>query len=250
MSGRSGMAAACAVLLATGGAATLASCGAAPAGAALKPIPASGAARIARAVSLKAADLPGYVALPPGTRVWNPQSGRPAACLRVYRIAPTAVRTSPEFSTQSGLSGGRASSLTATYRSRAAAARVFSALSGQPAAQCLQSSILGYLAPLAAQGGLTLQPSVQVTALPVSIAGVSHAFAYRMAVAAQPRSPSRQPFTIYVDLYGAATGQVLIEVATYSTGQPVPGNIAQRLLRLLARRARSLLGTVPPPRRG
>lgn len=114
---------------------------------------------VAQAVNLAAADVPGYRALPPGTPTWNPQGGSSAACLRVSGIAPTAVKTSPEFGSQSGLSAGRLSSLTAAYRSAAAARPVLAALTSQRAAQCLQPSILGYLAPLAADSGLRLEPS-------------------------------------------------------------------------------------------
>jgi hypothetical protein len=84
---------------------------------------------------------------------------------------------------------------------------------------------------------------VQVTPLPFSIACDPHTFAYRMAVTALPSSPSREQFTVYADLYGAVTGPVLTELATYSSGRLMPRTTELRSVKLLVRQTQTLLGS-------
>lgn len=232
-------------LLAISAAAALTGCAAAAGIPGFTPMTARQAASMVHSVSLRATDLPGYRALLPESRSWNPQSGPSAACLRLAGVVPAAVRASPEFGSRSGLSADRVSSLTAVYRSAAAVAAVFTAMTSQRAPQCLQYSVLRFLAPMAASSSLRLEPSVQVTPVPISLAGFPRTFAYRMAVTARPVSPATQPLTIDAELYGVVTGPVLTEVATYTTGQFVPGVTGRRWAGLLARRARTLLATRP-----
>jgi hypothetical protein len=230
-------------LLSLCAAAALTACGAASPSATYPPIPPARALATAQAINLTAADVPGYQPLAPTQIAWNPQTGPSTRCLRIANIIPMATSTSSEYSSQSGLSGGRLSSLTSTYQSPAAARQVLAALQAQRAPQCLERSILTHLAPAAAESHLKLEPAVQITPLPNTVTGTPDTFAYRMALTAQPHSVSQQQFTVYTDLYGEVTGPTLTELATYSNGRLIPASTEQHLVNLLAHRARTILPT-------
>lgn len=209
-------------------------------------LPASKLPAVAHQINLTTAELPGYRAAPTGQSVWRPQARPFAHCLHVARTTPAAVGVSRLLTSKGGLSGGQLSSLTTTYHSTADAQKMISALRSQRAPQCLQASVLAYLSPAAADNELTLKTAVQITPLPISITGHPISFAYRMALTAQPTSPSQQQFTIYADLFGFTLGPALTELATYSSGQPFPSSIEQRLVDRLSRLAHTTLASSAP----
>lgn len=198
--------------------------------------------RAAMAINLTAADLPTY-RLVAGQNAWSPQAGSIGPCLGT--ATPIAVGTSAQYTNDSGLSGGQVSSLTSTFNSNAGAREMLNELRSQRAAQCLQESARTYLTPASQLSDLKLEPSAQITVLPITVTGAPHTFAYRIALTAQPKSVSQQQLSIYVDLLGFTTGPALTELVTITTGQLEAATTEQDLINLLARRARSSVGTLP-----
>jgi hypothetical protein len=177
----------------------------------------------------------GYVLAPGRPIGWDPQSGRDRSCLHLGELPRGRVRQSRLFTNTTGLAGGSFSYTISAFASVAAARRTFDALHAQRVSQCLEPSIIDYMAPRVSNAGARLSSAAEVTVLPVSVPGHPDAFGYRVAMTAAPTGTGDTPFTIYADLLGFLHGRTLVELATYSSIELFPAVIERRLLRILAR---------------
>lgn len=192
---------------------------------------------IARAINLRAGDLPGFTAQAVTSNpADNEIASRARRCPGITDPGghPGAVKaSSPMFQTGSGATSLQLQSNVEIERSSSVVASDLKRVQSEPVQSCLQQVFDGLSIP-ASNGVPVTIGGVQVTPLPTSRAGASASFGLRvvMVLSALGRS---LPFTM--DLFGYSVGRDEVSLVTYAVEQPFPPQAEQRLGALLVTRA-------------
>lgn len=236
----------CAVGVVTG-------CGAAsdpPVRLAYTSIARSHAHAVARAVTIRAGDLPEFKATAhPSTAQTSAEVAREVACPRPIVSSARETRTSHRgrrptggspspwaFARSPQLSAGSGyHALGASSSVRVMPAAADARLGVDRAARQLrqEARCLEHRADRIRLGVLRVR-GIVVRPLSVSVAGASASFAYHLVMAARGA-----PLVLYVNVVAFAYGQDAIELNTYHASKPVPPAMQERLLALLVARARA-----------
>jgi hypothetical protein len=201
--------------------------------AAVPPLSAAAATKLAAAINLTAADLPGYTSAPnPISASDKVSATQLAACAGEVAPATEIVdANSVQLSAGSGLTQTQASSNVTVLPTAAAVQQNLSALTSARGKACLIKYINAELAKSATSG--VVFSSGRLTTIPVATAGTDGGFGARVTVNATA-SGLHIPF--YLDVIGTAKGPVETELETLGIGKPFPAADETRLATLLSGR--------------
>ena len=194
---------------------------------------------IARAINLRATDLPGFTSQPGGGgggTPFGPQLNSTCSGLvGAGHPGQRAYASSPEFMKTSGLRSQQVQSEVAIERSRRIVTHDLAVGRSKHTRVCIKS-VLEALS-FTEQGTRFTLTNVSVTPLRVNIAGTNGSFGLRLHAAVSALS-IKVPFTI--DLIGAAVGRDEISLIAGGTDEKFPRNTEQQLSQLLVSRALAL----------
>jgi hypothetical protein len=198
----------------------------------------SGQLAIARAINLRASDVPGFSAHPGPHPTGSPFGAQiNAMCSGVVggKRRRTAQASSPVFQSSTGLMVRMVQSDVQIERSRSTVTHDLAVARSKHTRVCITRVLQGLI--LNEQGTLFTVTDVRVTPLHVAIPGTNGSFGLRIkAVVLAP--PVRIPFS--VDLIGLAVGRDEISLTAEGVDEVFPHKTEKLLSQLLVNRALAL----------
>jgi hypothetical protein len=194
---------------------------------------------IARAVNLRAADLPGFTSQSAGNNGANPFGAQiNSTCSGLVsgaRHRRTAHAGSPLFMTTSGLRSEQVQSAVEIERSRRVVRHDLAVGRSKHTRVCI-ASVLKTL-KFNEQGTQVTLTNVRVTPLRVAVSGATGSFGLRVHAAVSALSIS---IPLNIDMIGIAVGRDEISLLAEGTERRFPRKTEQRLTQLLVSRALAL----------
>jgi hypothetical protein len=203
----------------------------------------AGAARaraltFARAINLRAADVPGFVATDKGKEPETPAEKRLQAklqaCVRPISTRPVAEAGSPEFQRKAGLARATVHSEVTVAPSAAAARQELALIRSQRTRECVSGYIERLVEsqrhPGASFGGVTV---VQRTP---RAPGAGGSFAWRISV---PVTSHGLTIGVYFDIFGFVSGANEVTLSLSGVPAPPPAEAEEQLFVLLLERTKA-----------
>jgi len=229
------------------GAAALLAVSAAVASASHRTIPRSSAPATARAINLRAGDLPTLNARPISIQQSRREAAAVASCSGASSPSDAfAVAISPEFASKFGQGGLVIGSAVAIEPTAAIVARDLAIARGQRAVSCAVKFALDALRASLPAGDTATAAAMRI---PSIVSGTNGSVALRLTITIRSTVGSTgsvsKPATktaVFVDEFSFGYGQARVSLAVESVLTPPPSSLEPRLEMLLLARARSSIG--------
>jgi len=198
----------------------------------------SGRLAIARAINLRAADVPDFTAQPGGSSggsPFGPQINSTCSGLVATGHRKATDASSPLFASSSGLQSEQVQSQVEIERSRRVVTHDLAVGRSRHTRVCIEDVLQGLT--FTEQGTQVTFKNVRVTPLRVDISGANGTFGLRVRATISALSIG---IPIDIDLIGAAVGRDEISLTTAGIDRGVPRKTDQRLTQLMVSRALAL----------